>query len=149
MLVSWVRLVCEDRQLDPPVDSLLYLAGWLNKHVVDLALCEGSPEAPDEIEKAVANCERHIDLPYEDPTVASDDPRVLLARRQAETVIVTYDTIEPVCRKMDVDPIITTRRMKYVVSRQNVTPASRDGRTKFFRLSDVIDADTEVRKTAA
>lgn len=149
-LVSWVQMVCEDRHLEPPADNLLSLAGWLNRHITDLALCEGSGEAPDEIEKAVSACERHIDLPREDPTVDSDDPRVLLAKRQAQTVHVTFMSIEAVCRKMDVDPVITERRMRYVVRRAHVDASGTDPqtRTKFWRLGDIIEADTQIREAA-
>ncbi|GGF38994.1 hypothetical protein [Williamsia phyllosphaerae] len=151
VLVSWVRMVCEERHLMPPADALLSLASWLRHHIEDLAMCEGCEESVDEVAKLVDRCQSCIDLPWEDPTVRSDDPRVLLARRQAETVHVTYTTIEAVCRTMDVDPMINEQRMKYVVRRASIDHSGKDPvtRTKFWRLADIIDADTEMRKDAA
>ncbi len=63
ILTSWVRMVCEDRGLTPPENSLITLASWIDDNMPALAKCEGADEAPDEIASAANACRRHVDLP--------------------------------------------------------------------------------------
>lgn len=60
-LVSWVRLICEQRALDYTGDtSTAGLARWLHRNLIALAMTEGAEGAPAEIRMAVAAAERVV-----------------------------------------------------------------------------------------
>ncbi|WP_072689305.1 hypothetical protein [Rhodococcus marinonascens] len=63
-LVGWVRHVCESRAMAYEGHvSTLSLARWLDRHVISLAMTEGSEEALDEISYAMRRARRAMDLP--------------------------------------------------------------------------------------
>ncbi|MEV0294517.1 hypothetical protein [Nocardia sp. NPDC050710] len=54
VLVSWVRLVCEQRGIDyPGSPSTAGMARWLDRNLIALAMTEGVVQAPAEIRRVV------------------------------------------------------------------------------------------------
>lgn len=140
-LSSTVRLVCEQRALPQaqwPADSVVTLAAWLRANIVALALTEGAWDAYLEIEDAVMECRRVIDLPPEDEITVSRE-QVNAAIRQ----VVTVSTIATVADKLgELGNGLTPERMRTLCRRGVLAHSSVDPRsgTKFYALGDVLDA---------
>ncbi|BAW03388.1 hypothetical protein KP696_15200 [Nocardia seriolae] len=80
-LVSWVRLICEQRALDYTGDtSTAGLARWLHRNLIALAMTEGAEGAPAEIRMAVAAAERVVCPPAVEYTI---DAMAIEAARRA------------------------------------------------------------------
>ena len=80
-LVGWVRLVCEQRALDPPVmHATGTVAKWLRTNIIALAMTEGSETALAAIRDVVQAAEWVVCPPIRPITV--DAKRVELARAQ-------------------------------------------------------------------
>lgn len=138
-LVGWVRVMLDQgRGRGHPADATLSIAAWLHRNAEALALCEGSAEALDEIERAVGECRRMVDIPPDDEVVI--DPRRLEAANKS---LVTLSTIETIARKIgEPGRGLNRERLRLLAKHRDVKPASEDGQsgTKFYRLGDVIDA---------
>ncbi|MFI1915921.1 hypothetical protein [Nocardia sp. NPDC020380] len=81
VLVSWVRLICEQRALDySGPTSTAGLARWLERNIIALALTEGAETAPDEIRSAAEAAEQIVCPPPQRITV---DAAGLAAARRA------------------------------------------------------------------
>ncbi|MFX0581193.1 hypothetical protein [Nocardia nepalensis] len=81
VLVSWVRLVCEQRAIEYPGSTTTAgLARWLACNLIALAMTEGAEAAPSEINGAIQAALRVISPP--DESAVFDDSTLLLARSQ-------------------------------------------------------------------
>ncbi|WP_433598198.1 hypothetical protein ACQPXH_20780 [Nocardia sp. CA-135953] len=81
VLVSWVRLVCEQRAIDYPGSTTTAgIARWLARNLIALAMTVGSEAAPTEIDRVVQAALRVISPPEESAVL--DDAALLLARSQ-------------------------------------------------------------------
>ncbi|MEC3955823.1 hypothetical protein VMT65_22510 [Nocardia sp. CDC153] len=79
-LVSWVRLVCEQRALDyTGSTSTAGLASWLRGNLIAFGMTEGVESAPADIRAAVAAAERVVCPPRQEFTI--DAEAVAAARR--------------------------------------------------------------------
>lgn len=139
-LTGWVRLVCEQRAMDPPpVNDVLTAARWLDRHVISLAMTEGSETALIDIGSAVQVCERMCDLPPEDAVVI-DDARL----RAANNSILTSYQVEKIAARLgEVGRGLNRDRVRYLVKRGLLHPAGRDGDTVFYRLGNVLAAHAQ------
>lgn len=82
ILVSWVRLVCEQRGIRyPGSPTTTGLARWLDRNLVAFAMTEGVRSAPTEIRAAVRAAHRIV-FPAAEPIVTFDDSALALARSQ-------------------------------------------------------------------
>ncbi len=79
VLVSWVRLVCEQRAVEySGVVSIAGMAEWLQRNIVAFAMTEGVEQAPGEIAAAVAAAESVVCPPA--AMAAADAELVVKAR---------------------------------------------------------------------
>ncbi|WP_067825849.1 hypothetical protein [Nocardia inohanensis] len=80
LLVSWVRVICEQRALDySGPTSTAGLSIWLHRNLISLAMTEGLDTAPEELRMVVEAAERIICPPLEKITV--DATALEVARR--------------------------------------------------------------------
>lgn len=80
VLVSWIRLVCEERAIAYGGDvSIAGMAEWLQRNIIALAMTEGVEAAPGEIAAAVAAAEAVVCPPVGANAVDAD----LVARARA------------------------------------------------------------------
>lgn len=79
VLVSWVRLVCEQRAIDySGAASIAGMAEWLQRNIVAFAMTEGVEQAPAEIAAAVTAAEAVVCPPAQ--VAAADSDLVVKAR---------------------------------------------------------------------
>lgn len=136
-LTTWVRAVCEQRALDyDGTDDVIGLARWLRRWIIALAMTEGAAEALPEIKDHVAACRRITDIPPEDEVVIDPD-RLRRANRQ----ILTAGQVEKIAGQLgEVGAGLTKGRVETLAKRKHIDPAAVDGKTRFFRLGDVLAA---------
>lgn len=80
LLVSWVRLICEQRALDySGPTSTGGLARWLDRNLIALAMTEGLDTAPDELRILMEAAERIICPPVQKIVIDAD--AIEVARR--------------------------------------------------------------------
>ncbi|WP_327143072.1 hypothetical protein [Nocardia sp. NBC_01327] len=73
LLVSWTRLICEQRALDyAGPTSTPGLSRWLHRNLIALAMTEGIESAPTDLRSAVEAAERIICPPSEQIPVTTD-----------------------------------------------------------------------------
>ncbi|WP_228835242.1 hypothetical protein [Nocardia abscessus] len=133
-LIGWVKLVAEQRALTPPrIRDTRRAARWLDRHVVSLAMTEGSETALDDIKAAGTQCEIVMDLPLDDDIVI-DQARL----RAANNKVVTAYQVEKLAAKLgDVGKGLNRDRVRYL-TKKGLQEVDRDGETKFYRLGDVL-----------
>lgn len=136
-LSTWARAVCEQRALDyDGTNDVIGLAKWLRKWVIALAMTEGAEESLPDIKAHVKACLQVMDIPPDDDVVI-DEARVNAANRQ----VLTAGQIEKVARRLgDVGQGLTKGRVETLAKHGKVKPAGIDGKTRFYRLGDVLDA---------
>ncbi|GAS92669.1 hypothetical protein [Mycolicibacterium brisbanense] len=144
-LVTWVRFICEERQVYyRGHDDDISLSRWLRSHVTVLALIPGSEESCDEIVGCIDECRRQVDLPPED-LVVIDAARVRAANRQ----VVTAGQVEKIAGKLGLlGKGLNKRRVETLVRQRELSPCARDGDVRFYRLGDVLDAHHRKRDGA-
>ncbi|WP_054815419.1 hypothetical protein [Nocardia arizonensis] len=80
-LVSWVRLVCEQRAMRyPGSPTTAGLARWLDRNLIALAMTEGAADAPADLRRVVRNAWQVVCPPG--TPVALDESAVAAARSQ-------------------------------------------------------------------
>lgn len=149
-LATWVRFVCEERMIHYTGHSDdITLSRWLRKHMISLALTQGSEEAFDDIAYRIDQCRRQIDLPPDDEIVI-DRARVREANRQ----ILTAGQVERIAIRLG--PLgegLNKRRVETLVRNKKLKACDYDGDVAFYRLGDVLDAHhryvSRNRKTAS
>jgi len=136
-LVTWVRFVCEERQVHyTDSDDDITLSRWLRRHMISLALTEGSEEAYDDITARIDECRRQIDLPPDDEIII-DRARVHEANRQ----VLTAGQVERIAPKLGaMGNGLNKRRVETLESSGRLKYCARDGEVKFYQLGDVLDA---------
>lgn len=145
-LVAAVRHVAETRALDyDGTDELVSIAGWLRRHIGDLAITEGAHEFADAVLAAIADCRRVIDLPADDDIVI-DPQRVAEANRQ----VMTADQIGRISSLIgDAGKGLSRRRVHTLAGKGLISPAGIDGSTRFWRLGDVLAAHQALNEQQA
>lgn len=163
-LTGWVRLVCEQRQINYmpigfthkpefigplaegqerlprgyDVVAIPVLAKWLRVNLIALAMTEGSAEAYDDIASCIDACRRQMDLPADDDVVI-DAARVESANKS----VVTLSTIDAVATRLGAMARgLTRERLRLLAKRGDVKPVGVDPetKTKFYALGDVLHA---------
>ena len=136
-LTTWVRAVCEQRSLDyDGTDDVIGLARWLRRWIIALAMTEGADDALPEIKDQVARCRRITDIPPEDEVVIDQD-RLRRANRQ----VLTAGQVERIAGQLgEIGRGLTKGRVETLAKRKHIHPAAIDGKTRFFRFGDVLDA---------
>ncbi|MGN2635329.1 hypothetical protein ACTD5D_03860 [Nocardia takedensis] len=82
VLVSWVRLVCEQRAVDyTGSPTTAGLARWLDRNLIALAMTEGAHDAPDDLRRVV-HAANLVVCPPAAPTVDLDETALTRARAQ-------------------------------------------------------------------
>lgn len=138
-LSTWVRFVCEERQIHyTGHDDDITLSRWLRKHMVSLALTQGSDEAFDDIIGKIDECRRQVDLPPDDEVVI-DRKRVEAANKS----VVTLATISTVAGRLgDMGRGLNRDRLRLLVKHGDLRSVGTDPDTgtNFYRLGDVLHA---------
>jgi hypothetical protein len=139
-LAGWVHFVCQHRKIryEGP-RSVLSHANWLKRHLVILALIEGSEGAYEDIAGVILACQSLIDLPPDDDIPHMDSRRVARANRQVLTagqVAKIASKLGERGRKLTVERIHTLSRNGHL----RPVKTDRDTGTKFYRLGDVLHA---------
>jgi hypothetical protein len=144
-LTTWVRFVCEERQVYyRGHDDDVSLSRWLRTQVTVLALIPGSEESCDEIVACIDECRRQVDLPPDDDIVI-DAARVREANRQ----VLTAGQVEKIAGKLgSLGKGLNKRRVETLVRQRELFPCARDGDVRFYRLGDVLDAHHRKREKA-
>ena len=138
-LAGWVKLVCEQRQLEYTHDfgnNTISLARWLRRWIIALALTEGSDTALLDIETVILDARRAIDRPAErrphiNPELLAESDRQLLNARGIEHLARELDT-----RYRN----LTRRRVHALHEAGRITPAANIEGMHLFRLGDVLVA---------
>lgn len=136
ILTGWVRIVCEQRVMDPPaVATIPAAAKWLDRNVVALAMTVGAPEAYREITHAVAALQRRLDRPG-DGTLTEDE--LTTANRQILTAY-QVDKVVPLLGERGEG---LNRRRVELLDKAGVLTGTRDRDTgtRFYRLGDILEA---------
>lgn len=137
-LFTWIRLVCEQRNIEIGCgNNLIDASYWLSRNVIALAMTEGSENAYVGIRDAMKGCERIVDLPPE------DDVRVNLEQlEQANKSVVTAGQVEKIAGKLgDMGKGLNRRRVRYLDNAKALKAvAVGDDGTSFYRLGDVLHA---------
>lgn len=136
-MVSWIKLVCEQRKdAEPDIDNLTSAGAWLRQNIISLAMTEGAETAATRIGDCVKDCERQIDLPPDDEIVI--DPSRL---RAADRKVLTSYQIERIAGKLGaVGNGLNHNRVDYLVRRGKLKPCAEDGETRFYRLGEALAA---------
>lgn len=136
-LSTWVRFVCEERQIRyTDHDDDLTLSRWLRKHMISLALTQGSEEAFEDLVGKIDECRRQVDLPPEDE-IYIDQTRIQEANRQ----VLTAGQVERIaCRLGPLGVGLNKRRVETLTKSHRLYPCAVDGKVEFFKLGDVLDA---------
>ncbi|GAB0103373.1 hypothetical protein JMUB6875_23460 [Nocardia sp. JMUB6875] len=111
VLVSWVRLVCEQRAIEYAGDTgTADLARWLIANVIALAMTEGADTAPADIREAVEAVERIV-CPPPSPIVVTADAleSARLARLNASGIATLAKELGEPFRTLTVRRIQTLR----------------------------------------
>ncbi len=117
----------------PAPPTTVELARWLDKHVVDFAACEDAYEMYCQILGAIRDCADTIDLPA-DGVVVVAQARV----DAAHDMVLTADQIEKIATGLGpAGEGLTRDRVRYL-AKCGLTPAAREGETKYYRLGDVL-----------
>lgn len=142
-LVTWVRFVCEERQLYyRETDDDISLARWLRRNIVTLALIEGSEDAYEDIAHHVDECRAQVDLPPDDE-VHIDSERIREANRQ----VLTAGQVEKIAPRLGaLGNGLNKRRVETLVRQRKLRPCGVDGDVRFYRLGDVLDAHHRKRE---
>ncbi|MEU3011082.1 hypothetical protein [Nocardia asteroides] len=137
LLTSWVRVVCEQRVMEPPaVETILAAAKWLDRNVVALAMTEGAVDAYRSITRAIAALQRRLDRPG-DGTLTEDE----LAG--ANRMVLTAYGIDKVLHLLgERGDGLSRRRVEVLDKAGALHPCSRDRDTgtRFYRLGDILEA---------
>ena len=136
-LVSWIKLVCEQRATqEPEAGDLVTAAKWLRTNIITLAMTEGAETASQRIRDLVKDCERQIDLPPDDDIVI--DPARL---RAANGQVLTSYQIERIATKLGaVGQGLNHNRVDFLARRGGLKPCAVDEQTRFYRLGEVLAA---------
>lgn len=138
-LVSWVRLVCEQRTLEyPGSPSTAGLARWLRRNVIALAMTEGVDAAPTEIRTAVEAARRTVCPPPDQIIV--DETAIAAARRAR----LNASGIATLAKELG-DPFhaITVRRIQTLRNAGAITPVPGPWAPDWpeqFVVGEVLDA---------
>ncbi|MFE3191641.1 hypothetical protein ACFXHA_21705 [Nocardia sp. NPDC059240] len=139
VLVSWVRLVCEQRAIDyAGGTSTPDLARWLAAKVIALAMTEGADTAPAEIRAAVVAVERIV-CPPPTPIVVSVD-----ALESARRARLSASGIATLAKELG-EPVraVTVRRIQTLRDAGRVAPVpgpwAKDWPEQFI-VGEVLDA---------
>ncbi|MFC9555560.1 hypothetical protein ACFTWF_32515 [Rhodococcus sp. NPDC056960] len=154
VLSTWVRLVCEHRGVEyapigyepgsgkslPPgynADNTPGLAKWLNRHLISLAMTEGSESAVDEILDAVEVIRRIIWPRFREPDNASRTDA-------ARATVLNQAGIASVAKELgDEYRHLGARRVKYLCEQGYARPAPGPWRPDWptmYVVGDVMDA---------
>ncbi|MBL1072965.1 hypothetical protein JK358_00990 [Nocardia sp. 2] len=138
-LVSWVRLICEQRAIDyTGPTSTTGLARWLERNLLAFAMTEGVESAPDDIRAAVADAERIVCPPTERPEV---DTQALATARAAR---LNANGIATLAKQLG-DPFqsVTARRVRTLRDAGKVRPVPGPWAPdwpELFVVGEVLDA---------
>ncbi|MFR9750482.1 hypothetical protein ACL02S_05540 [Nocardia sp. 004] len=118
VLVSWVRLVCEQRGIEySGAPSTPGLARWLDRNVIALAMTEGVQDAPTDV-RAVVKAAWQVICPSEARATVDHD-RVEQARQQRMNV----SGIVALAKELDESYRgLTARRVRTLRDAQKVAP---------------------------
>ncbi len=135
-LVRWVRWVSECRNLIlPNKDTASALARWIADNVIELALTEGSEDAPMELGAVIRHARSVIDRPQSE--VIRVDP-ARLAQAHAEQL--NARGIATLAKHIGAQGL-TIRRIKHLRETGKIVPVRyADKRTPIYQLGDVLDA---------
>lgn len=136
-MVSWIKLVCEQRKdAEPDIANLIEAGAWLRQNIIALAMTEGSQMAANQIVGRAKECERQIDLPPDDEIVI-DASRL----KEADRKVLTSYQIERIAKKIGaVGNGLNHNRIDYLVRREKLKPCAQDGETRFYRLGEALAA---------
>ncbi|MBW0275018.1 hypothetical protein ATM97_27845 [Nocardia sp. MH4] len=137
LLIGWVRVVCEQRAIDPPaVETIPAAAKWLDRNVIALAMTEGATDAYRSITRAIAALQRRLDRPG-DGTLTEDE--LAGANRQ---VLTAYQIDKVVHLLGERGEGLSRRRVEVLDKAGALHPCSRDRDTgtRFYRLGDILEA---------
>lgn len=135
-LVRWVRWVSECRNLIlPNKDTASALARWIADNVIELALTEGSEDAPMELGAVIRHARSVIDRPQSE--VIRVDP-ARLAQAHAEQL--NARGISTLAKHIGAQGL-TIRRIKHLRETGKIVPVRyADKRTPIYQLGDVLNA---------
>ncbi|MGS2805352.1 hypothetical protein [Nocardia sp. MW-W600-9] len=137
LLTGWVRVVCEQRAIDPPaVETIPAAAKWLDRNVIALAMTEGATDAFRSITRAITALQRRLDRPG-DGTLTEDE----LAG--ANRMVLTAYGIDKVVHLLgERGEGLSRRRVEVLDKAGALHPCSRDRDTgtRFYRLGDILEA---------
>lgn len=140
-LTTWVRLVCEQRCLDPPaIEVTAQAAVWLHAHMIALALTEGAHDALDEIGNACERALRYV-APRPAP-IEIDMARVAVAREHE----LSASGIECAAPELGEEyRHLTRKRVNNLHEGGHITPVRICSLgTPVYRLGDVLAAHLKV-----
>lgn len=152
VLVSWVRLVCEQRALDyTGPTSTAGLARWLDRNLVALAMTEGVESAPAEIRAAVESAVNIVCPPLRQQPISPDQ------LSQARNARLNASGIAALAKELGDDyKGLTVRRLQTLRDAGRIVPIPGPWSPDFpemFIVGDVLDAHlahpTRRRKSAA
>lgn len=135
-LVRWVRWVSECRNLIlPNKDTASALARWIADNVIELALTEGSEDAPMELGAVIRHARSVIDRPQSE--VIRVDP-TRLAQAHAEQL--NARGIATLAKHIGAQGL-TVRRINHLVEKHKITPIRyADKKTPIYTLGDILNA---------
>lgn len=136
-LTGWIRVVCEQRAMEPPTaTTLVGAAKWLDKYVISLAMTEGAVAAFDDITKGIDRVKSRLLMPDVGPLTEDE---LASANRQ----IITAYQIDKVLHLLGSRGEGLNRRRVEVLDKAGALhPCSRDRDTgrRFYRLGDILAA---------
>lgn len=140
-LASWVRRVCEQRQLDyDSRDDTIGLARWLRRWIIALALTEGAETALLDIEAVILNARHAIDRPPQNPRPPRDDTEARRAILNASGIEKLTQQLDPRYRNLTAARVDSLHRAGHITPVHNV-----GGIGRLYLVGDVLDAHLNVK----
>lgn len=136
LLTGWVRVVCDQRAMEPPALATIPAAAtWLDRNVIALAMTEGAVDAFRSITRAVRALQRRLDRPG-DGTLTEDE--IAGANRQ----VLTAYQIDKVVHLLGERGEGLNRRRVELLDKAGVLKGTRDrdSGTRFYALGDILEA---------
>lgn len=136
-LAGWVRYVIEERGGRYPANTTTDLVIWLYRNAATLSLCEGADGIFDELEYAIRECRRMVDIPREDKVIV--DPAAVL---EAGSALVCLSSIEIIADRLGKHGEgLTRERMRRLIRAFDIQPTAEfaDG-TKYYKLNEILEA---------
>lgn len=142
-LVRWVRWVSECRNLIlPNKDTASALARWIADNVIELALTEGSEDAPMELGAVIRHARSVIDRPQSE-VIRVDPTRV----EEARSELLNANGCATLAKLIGVEGL-TQKRVNNLKLRGHITPVDHTQVGKkqiaIYRLGEVLDAHYKI-----